>query len=312
LGIETRRNGNFYYYRKVRRNGRVVSEYVAGGEIGALYAQMARLGQERAALERLDRRNQREAEQAQEREARDLARQCQELAELALLAAGYHRHNGTWRKRRNTMIAGSRDRLNATLQEQAKAELARREAQKRNAELPPLPESGDYTPEARRAILKRADRVDATAEDMAALRAMFKAHGRDVASDAGILRQALERELREMNATGLGRELITIDLDKRRAALGYDTAPALEKPLIDHVLLCELRLGLIEQSYTNKWGGSMSLEQGRFWEGRLSAAQRRYLQAVEALARVRRVRVELMKIAPDGSAEAVAVERPGA
>jgi hypothetical protein len=313
LGLETRQRGGLYFYRKVREGGRVVSEYAGSGAIGALYAALDGSTRAAQAAERAERRAQVEAERAAERDARQLAAECQELAALALLAAGYHRHKRQWRKRRYQPmgITGAHARLGATLQEQARAELQRRDAAKRVAvELPPLPAPGDYSAEARRAIMARCNRADATPEDVAALRTWLQANPQRL-EGGGMLRQALDNELRKMQTTALGRELIDDDLLLRRRALGYDTAPALERPLIDHLLLCETRLGVIEQGYTHKWGDSMSLETARFWEGRLNAAQRRYLQAVETLARVRRVRVELMKIAPDGSAAAVAVEKPG-
>ena len=203
--------------------------------------------------------------------------------------------------------------LIANLQKRADAEQERRRKADERAGLPSLPAPDDHSAEAARAIVARCDRADATPEDMAALRKMLDRRGRALGAEGGVMRQALARELHEMPATGLGRELLTRDLEQHRADLGFDTAPALERPLIDLVCLNLLRLGNVEQTYSVKWAaGGMSYEGARFWEARLTAAQRRYLAAVECLARVRRVRVELMKIAPDGSAEAVAVEGPGA
>lgn len=314
MGIETRRNGHSYYYRKTRQNGRVSSEYVGSGELAHLYADLDRSTREARAAEAAHRRELARADRAVERDAWGLLAECQQLAGLAMLAAGYHRHKGTWRKRRHdpmSVIKDARKRLSPS-EELLRAAGAQRRADER-AGLPPLPAANDHSAEAARAIVKRADRVDATPEDMAALRALLDRKGRALGAEGGVMRQALARELHEMPATGLGRELLTRDLEQHRAELGYTTAPALERPLIDHLLLCLLRLGNVEQSYSVKWSqGGMSYESARFWEARLSAAQRRYLAAVEALARVRRVRVELARVLPDGSAEAVAVEGPGA
>ena len=60
--------------------------------------------------------------------------------------------------------------------------------------------------------------------------------------------------------------------------------------------LCWLRLQLIEQQYSGVQAGNMTLPQGDYWERRLSAAQRRYLRAVETLARVRRLRVPALQV----------------
>lgn len=317
LGIETRRNGRTYFYRKTRVGGRVSSEYVGSGEVAGLYAALDRLQRDERQAEECQRRERHRAEQAEERAAWGLLAEGQQLAALAMLAAGYHRHKGTWRRRRHDPmgrnLSPSQQLIERLERQAAKAAGERRRAEER-AGLPPLPAPDDDSKAAMLAILKRADRVDATPEDMAALRALLD-KGRDIGFVAGPVRQALARELAEMPATGLGRELLTRDLDRRRRELGYDAAPALERPLIDLVLLCELRLGNIEQVYSVKWGtngGGISSETARFWEQRLSAAQRRFLGAVETLARVRRVRVELARVLPDGSAEAVAVEGPGA
>ena len=311
MGIETRRNGNAYYYRKVWENGRCRSEYAGGGALGALFAQLDRAERAAQALERAERRAQAEAEREAERAAWGLLAEAQQLAALAMLAAGYRRHRGQWRKRRNdpmSTIKDARRRLSPS-EELLRAARGRVELP---PPLPPLPEPGDESAEAVRAIMKRCDRADATPEDLAALRALLAKRGDRLGDEYGPLRLAFNRELAEMPATPLGRELMGDDLERRRRALGYQGAPALERGLIDHLLLCELRLGNVEQAYTVRTREGHSLEQGRHWEGRLSAAQRRYLGAVEALARVRRVRVELARVLPDGTAEAVAVEGPGA
>lgn len=71
-----------------------------------------------------------------------------------------------------------------------------------------------------------------------------------------------------------------------RRQLGHDRSPLLEQMLIDHLLLCWVLLQLAEHCYTgcNAEGGT--LNQALFWEKRLAAVQRRYLRAVETLARI--------------------------
>ena len=320
VGIETRRNGNVYLYRKVWHNGRCRSEYVAAGTFARLLYEAEQCIRDAQAAERAAQRAQQQQAAAAERDAWVLLAEAQQLAALAMLAAGFHRHRGEWRRRRVPPmgIEGSHARLMERLKsdelvERARAEQARRQKQQQaeRAALPALPAPGDYSTEAVTAIVARTDRTDATAEDIASLQALLKERGEHLRDVGGPVRQALDRELREMTATALNRELMTGDVQRRRVALGYDQAPALERPLIDHLLLCELRLGNTEQVYTVKMHGSLSLDLARFYEAQLSAAQRRYLAAVETLARIRRVRVELARMMPDGSAEAVAVEGPG-
>ena len=74
-----------------------------------------------------------------------------------------------------------------------------------------------------------------------------------------------------------------------RDAMGYKTAPELERALIDHVVLCWLRLQHIELTYTQVMDSAITCERGAYWERRLTAAQGRYLRACESLARVRRL-----------------------
>ena len=89
-----------YYYRSVREGGRVRKEYVGGGVLGEVAA----------ALDELKRR-QREEEVAYWREERErLERSAAFLHELAeatevllraqLLASGFHKHKGQWRRKR--------------------------------------------------------------------------------------------------------------------------------------------------------------------------------------------------------------------
>lgn len=100
MAIESRRNGNVYYYRKRREGDRVVSEYVGGGLL-------LHLSEYEDKRERL----QREAAKLQQRRVRasmaEIDRQLDEFGEMVdllvkaeLLAMGYHQHKRQWRRRR--------------------------------------------------------------------------------------------------------------------------------------------------------------------------------------------------------------------
>ena len=81
-----------------------------------------------------------------------------------------------------------------------------------------------------------------------------------------------------------------------RNELGLGDASPLEKMLIDHTVLCWLRLQMVEYRYSDVMNQSVTLTVGDFWERRLSAAQRRYLRACESLARIRRLRLPAMQV----------------
>ena len=99
------RGGQSYYYRKVRRGGRVFSVYEGGGLGGQL-------------AEARDTSERKEREQTREELRRELARQdridaligeawriVQTAARGALEAEGYHLHKREWRLKRDEKTA---------------------------------------------------------------------------------------------------------------------------------------------------------------------------------------------------------------
>ena len=63
----------------------------------------------------------------------------------------------------------------------------------------------------------------------------------------------------------------------------------LERLVIDHIALCWLRLQMVEQLHVAKTSHDFWPSWGDFWDRRLSATQRRFLRAVETLARLRKL-----------------------
>jgi hypothetical protein len=78
-------------------------------------------------------------------------------------------------------------------------------------------------------------------------------------------------------------------LDEVKQGLGFETATPLERLLIEQIALCDLRLGEAEMMYSQIVSRSHSPEKSLYVERRLSACQRRMMNAVEGLARVRRL-----------------------
>ena len=100
MAWERRERGERYYTRSRRAEGRVVREYVGGGALG-----------EFAARSDTEERERREAEAARGRaevkRLEELAAPVVQLYEVAealarahLIATGWHRHKGEWRRRR--------------------------------------------------------------------------------------------------------------------------------------------------------------------------------------------------------------------
>ncbi len=71
---------------------------------------------------------------------------------------------------------------------------------------------------------------------------------------------------------------------------------ALERLLIQQIVLAWLKLAYTEHHHRHCLTTSVTLPKGDFWERRLSAAQRRYLRAVETLARVRRLQLPAVQV----------------
>lgn len=97
-----RRGSNTYYYRSVRRGGRVEKEYRGGGVPGMLTAELDAEVQREREDRRAVARAERERWADLERSAREVDDLMEGLTAIELLAAGFHRHDrGAWRRRRD-------------------------------------------------------------------------------------------------------------------------------------------------------------------------------------------------------------------
>ena len=99
MGWEQRKS-RFYYYRKRREGGRVVSTYVGTGSFAEACASRNESERENRRLEREAIRDEHEALDRQAQQVIDVLDQIRALTHTALIASGYHMHKGQWRKRR--------------------------------------------------------------------------------------------------------------------------------------------------------------------------------------------------------------------
>lgn len=100
MGIEARRNGNIYYYKKRREGDRVVSEYVGGGLVISL-------AERQAEIEKAQREAALALRQAERMSLAEIDRQLDSFSKMVdalmtaeLLTLGYHQHKRQWRRRR--------------------------------------------------------------------------------------------------------------------------------------------------------------------------------------------------------------------
>lgn len=112
----------------------------------------------------------------------------------------------------------------------------------------------------------------------------------------------MRKILEETQMSASARELIKFDIANKSNELGYQAAPMVEKMLIDVIMLAWLRYQKFEHAYSTKTAGGMSFQEAAFWEKRMTAAQGRYLKAVETLARVRKLTFTVqVNVAQSGS-----------
>jgi hypothetical protein len=72
-----------------------------------------------------------------------------------------------------------------------------------------------------------------------------------------------------------------------KAEMGHAEALPAERVLIEHAVLCHVRLGMAEHLYSRNTTGSYNIRQAEHFEKRLTLAQKRFTRAVETLAKVR-------------------------
>jgi hypothetical protein len=93
-------NGHKYYYKLEREGGRVKSTYFGAGESGSLMAAWVTLERVERATEREREREERKESDAEERAVSAWFDDVQAVADVAMLAVGFHKHKGQWRRRR--------------------------------------------------------------------------------------------------------------------------------------------------------------------------------------------------------------------
>jgi hypothetical protein len=101
VGWETRKRGtNRYYTRSRREGGRVVREYIGGGMLGRLAAQLDELERQQREEETTYWRAERERLERSAAFLQELTEAAEVLTRAHLLASGCHQHKGQWRRQR--------------------------------------------------------------------------------------------------------------------------------------------------------------------------------------------------------------------
>jgi hypothetical protein len=93
-------NGRRYFYKSERDGGRVVTRYFGAGEPGLLISLLDAEDREIREAERKQRRAEREESASEEKSIGEWFDDVQAVADAAMIAAGFHKHKGQWRRRR--------------------------------------------------------------------------------------------------------------------------------------------------------------------------------------------------------------------
>jgi hypothetical protein len=97
-----KRGGKLYYYRSIRDGERVRKEYIGTGEFAEALAHSDESIRLIRKLERNKGWEELERLEVLAAPVREIDEAAELLAHAALVAAGYHRHKGEWRRARNT------------------------------------------------------------------------------------------------------------------------------------------------------------------------------------------------------------------
>jgi hypothetical protein len=143
------------------------------------------------------------------------------------------------------------------------------------------------TPEEAALALRFTDGKHSQA-DVTALRRIMRDKPNQLSRAADLCAVAFEDAIRLADGdNALFAELVRDRREVLRGELGYEQALPAEKLLVDEVALCWLRHYQAELIYTHSAADkNRTMEQGGYWEKRVAATQRRYLRAIETLARV--------------------------
>ena len=247
------RNGNRYYYTKMRIGDRVVSQYFGNGELAQAIAKLSELDRERIQLERTIERDKHEEIRTINRQVNEVCTAIRNITKAALLATGHHQHKGQWRKRRMTKRKTAKKQKN---------------------------EASEF--------LTRLQKGRGTAEDIERFNKSLK-DGPNIIQLFDLAENAKQAILRNLAGDNQALKLANSEkLEIIKNELGYDQSSQLERLLIEQIVLCNLRLYWVENLMIVNMKQATML-QVQHWEKRLSANQRRYFRAIETLARVRKL-----------------------
>jgi len=158
--------------------------------------------------------------------------------------------------------------------------------------VPPAP-SESFNPNEFRQLLAAVDKAKPTPADRAALQLCLRANP-GLAGHFGNLALTMQtRILGKLCGRESQAELVNAHCDQLRDSLAYDESSGLERMVINNIILAWVRWQDCEWWYQNHMETQHTLPSGDYWERKLTLAQHRYLKAIETLARVRKLNINV-------------------
>jgi len=147
-----------------------------------------------------------------------------------------------------------------------------------------------------RDIIKRTSIRDPHPDDILELQQLLVAYP-DLWKFAGNLDENNRRLIVESTIDQASvRESVLYGAEQLRRALTQSTDTALEHLAIEQCVTAHILHHMLQARYLRIQAQGTGIENSIHWEKRLTESQRRYLRALESLARLRRLRLPLLQI----------------
>lgn len=98
-------------------------------------------------------------------------------------------------------------------------------------------------------------------------------------------REALEQGLKGFWLGYATKASVMRGAEVLKAELGFEDATPVVRMMIEHAVVCHVRLGMVEHYYSRN--GTSRMDVAEHWERRLTLAQKRFTRAMLTLAKVR-------------------------
>ena len=146
-------------------------------------------------------------------------------------------------------------------------------------------------------VIRKTDRDKPTADDRAELDRILRATPAVWTVAGDVMNHTALGMIQQLEGTYALKASLSTGWEQLQRDLARPGDGALERLLIQQIVLAWLKLAYTEYHHRHYlMSGNTTITQADFWERRLSAAQRRYLRAIETLARVRRLQLPAVQV----------------